>query len=352
METVKFRYFIALAVAGSNVDRVNGLIKNVSLISLGEAKGHSVFCDEATLASVVACIKTYKSGLKVKFNARTFNHGEGAILGVVPVSSVRVSEGQVLGTLEISKGYPFKEEVEYLYSLAEEQPDTFGLSIDFSSQEEEINGKQYMRCLEIYAVTVVDQPAANEGGMFKALEEKTETKLPKQPTKTTTMALEQSDMDAIKKMIAEAIAPLVAANEDEDEEEEEVEGMSDEEAKDEEMAAGITDKDSALSAARKLKAYRKKSSKLSPARIIALATRSATAAFAKAGGKPIQGGGAGADDNTAKDGKTAFEKRVAGLTESGSMSLTQATAFCVKHHGAEYVEHRKVKQAKFGRVAA
>jgi hypothetical protein len=55
--------------------------------------------------------------------------------------------------------------------MAEMMPSSFGLSIEFSGISEEIDEYRYARPVEIYAVALVDQPAANPSGLFQAMSE-------------------------------------------------------------------------------------------------------------------------------------------------------------------------------------
>jgi hypothetical protein len=65
------------------------------------------------------------------------------------------------------------EEYERIMEMAEMMPSSFGLSIEFSGISEEIDEYRYARPVEIYAVALVDQPAANPSGLFQAMSEPT-----------------------------------------------------------------------------------------------------------------------------------------------------------------------------------
>lgn len=159
------KFVSRLNLTGSRVDRENGVIKGVSLISLGEAKGHDKLCDRKTLETVRDCAKEYGDGLKVKFNPETFTHGPAGMVGRIPIDTIRVKGDKTIGDLHLYKSYNEKAK-EYLYEMAEETPGNIGLSIEFTGDDEEIKGEKFARCSEIYAATIVDLPAANPTGLF------------------------------------------------------------------------------------------------------------------------------------------------------------------------------------------
>lgn len=142
----------------ANVDAASGIIREASVITTGEARGHGVFIDATTLAQVKCCAETFRGGLGVKFNPDTFNHGEAGYAG--SLQNLRIIGNRLVGDIYLLETYQGRD---YLLELAARQPDSFGLSIDFEMYGEEIGGKTFARCAKIDAVTVVDAPAANSG---------------------------------------------------------------------------------------------------------------------------------------------------------------------------------------------
>jgi hypothetical protein len=195
-----FRTYVKLGVSKDNVDRAAGLIKGVAIITTGCAKGHGMLVDEQTLSTTLAACNVYESGLKVKFNPNTFDHGAAAIAGVIPKGTIRIDSaaGVLRGDMQVDPAFAARD---YLFNLAETQPDTFGLSIDFDCAPEEKGGVLYARCTEIFAVTVVDQPAANPSGLWAVNPEQTK------PT-SKPMALSSEDKAEMQSIITEAIRPL------------------------------------------------------------------------------------------------------------------------------------------------
>ena len=66
--------FSYAALLNPVVDPNAGVIKGVSVISVGGAKGHGLMIDQTTLDQVKACSEKYAGGLKVKLN-----HGSGVM---------------------------------------------------------------------------------------------------------------------------------------------------------------------------------------------------------------------------------------------------------------------------------
>lgn len=137
-------------------------ITGVSVITEGPALGHGVMIDAATIESVKACAEQYAGGLKVKMN-----HGEGAdsICGIL--RNFRVDGAQLRADLRLLKS---SDDTPKILEMAEMMPESFGLSISFSGQVEEIDGAKFVRCLEIYSCDIVDEPAANPNGLFSKID--------------------------------------------------------------------------------------------------------------------------------------------------------------------------------------
>ena len=166
MQTAHFRSDAPLG--HPNVDRANGIIRDVSIITEGPARGHGVFCDRTTLEQVKAKAEDRgQGGLAVKFNPQTFDHGPGGIAGFF--ADFRIDGAQLVANLHLE---PEFSAFGYLLNLAEKQPNSFGLSIDFDMYGETLGDKTFARCAQIDAVTVVDVPAANASGLFSVGKQK------------------------------------------------------------------------------------------------------------------------------------------------------------------------------------
>ena len=152
--------FCFVSIAGSVVD--DGVLRGVSVITEGEAKGHGVLIDSKTIETVKACADTHKDGVQVKID-----HGTGfaSIVGVL--KNFRIEGPKLLADLHLLKTH---EDYATIVEIAQAMPSSVGLSISFSGAREEIDGKQYARCTELYSVDFVDQPAANPSGLFSAVD--------------------------------------------------------------------------------------------------------------------------------------------------------------------------------------
>lgn len=173
-------------------DRGAGLIEGFSVITRGEALGHRMWCDSEFLQQVHDAINAAgDAGLKCRFTHPSLSgDGMGKFLGNLKNASL---EGdQVFADLHFSESShktPDGDLAEYVMNLAEEDPDKFGSSIVFmhDSEAEEAfyvehknedsgnfespdpdNKKQYyhVRLQQLFGADIVDDPAANPGGLF------------------------------------------------------------------------------------------------------------------------------------------------------------------------------------------
>lgn len=183
-----------LATAGK-VDRETGLISGVSVITMGEAKGHDMYVDATTIKQVKEAAETYKKGLKVKMD-----HYSGISEIVGYLRNFRIEGEKLLADLQLLRTHPKRE---YILELAEEISDNFGLSISFSGQHEKVQGIWYARCQEIYSADLVTEPAANENGLF---EKNTSVDTQKKPEATNTFHMDKTELAEIVKQAIEPIS--------------------------------------------------------------------------------------------------------------------------------------------------
>jgi len=151
------------------VDRENRVIRDVSVMTAGEARGHGFELDRTSLDQTAAGINS-SGGVKVRLaHPDLFNDGTGAMVGTI--RDARREGGKVRGDLHVGKFAAHSRHPNadaYLFDVAEESPQHIGLSIVFTPDEFEKpdNGKMIARIREVHAVDVVDEPAANPAGMF------------------------------------------------------------------------------------------------------------------------------------------------------------------------------------------
>jgi len=142
------------------------LIMGVSVITQGDAIGHGVMIDEQSLITIQECAQTYARGLKVKLN-----HEDG-VENIIGIMQNFVIDGpQLRADLQLLKASP---DTALIIEMAQIMPESFGMSISFSGNLEEIDGVMYVRCIEIYSCDIVDMPAANPAGLFSAIVDSTQ----------------------------------------------------------------------------------------------------------------------------------------------------------------------------------
>ena len=134
------------------------VIEGVSIISIGEAKGHGLYVDDQTLMEVKACAESYKGGVKVNLD-----HGAGIKDIVGFVNNFRIVGSQLLGDLNLLETSPMRD---YVLEISSKLPDTFGISIAFSGPIRELDGMAFASCTELYSADLVQTPAANATGLF------------------------------------------------------------------------------------------------------------------------------------------------------------------------------------------
>lgn len=167
-ESYWFRFEAPPVPVTADEIRKTNIVKGVSLITVGWARGHiawdakgdmyPVAIDAETLKTVMECAKTYRTGLKVKVR-----HGSGPEDTCGHLSNFSVDGDKLRGDWTL---YPTYDRYDHLVTLITTIPDTFGMSIDFSGPREFRAGYAYARCTEIYNCAVVDEPAANPDGLF------------------------------------------------------------------------------------------------------------------------------------------------------------------------------------------
>lgn len=150
------KYFESLENA--QVDEAAGIIKDVSVITRGVAKGYNLLIDATTLQQVKTCADAYAGGVKVKMD---HGSGVGGVAGMM--KNFRIKGAKLIADLHLLKSHPaFNQIIE----MARTMPDTFGMSVAFSGKDEQVGDLMYARCGELYSIDLVDQPAANPSGLF------------------------------------------------------------------------------------------------------------------------------------------------------------------------------------------
>lgn len=184
-------------------DHGAGLIRGFAAITRGEALGHGMWIDGAMLSQVSQAIdESAAVGIKSRFTHPDMSSdGMGKLLGRAKTSQI---DGDVvradLHFLKSAHETPEGDLAAYVMQLADEDPESFGTSIVFDRDREaerkfqsahlvEVEERDYdgnavkrlrfrspdpkntqnlphVRLKKLRAVDVVDDPAANPGGLF------------------------------------------------------------------------------------------------------------------------------------------------------------------------------------------
>jgi len=133
-------------------------LSNVSILTVGEAKGHNLLIDQTSLEQALAVALSMKR-IKV-----TMGHGAevSGILGYI--DGFKIEGDRLMGDLTLFN----TNEAQFVQHLANVLPEGFGLSLTFSGVPEQVSGDRFARVTEIYDISVVSTPAANPAGMFSA----------------------------------------------------------------------------------------------------------------------------------------------------------------------------------------
>lgn len=171
----------------TGVDRENGIIHGFAVISKGDARGHNQEIDDITLQQAVELGNKAKVGLKSRFgHPNMSSEALGTYLG--RATNFRREGDVIRADLYFDKTAfktPDGDLASYVMDLAESDPTAFGSSIVFEGKPEyrfEKDGtpkkdpstgeilKPLARIKKLWAVDVVDDPAANSG-MFSFMTE-------------------------------------------------------------------------------------------------------------------------------------------------------------------------------------
>ena len=159
-----------------SIDKENGIIKNVLVISEGEAKGHNLFLNQEFLDCTVTLGNDSSKGIKARFgHPNMCSTALGTYIG--RYKNFHKENNIVLADLyldETARISPNGNLYDYILSLAASNPDSFGSSIAFKcgkintltekdNQTEEVFTRNYATIESLHAVDLVDEPAATNG---------------------------------------------------------------------------------------------------------------------------------------------------------------------------------------------
>jgi len=144
------------SITGS-ADTQSGIISNVSVATVGEAKGHGMLIDATTLSQIKDAAEKAES-IQVKVD-----HWSGFDGIVGNLRQFRIDGNHLRADLHLLENHPARNRI---LEMAEKMPGNFGLSIAYLGDSEERDGSAFARVTELLAVDLVDAPAANPDGLF------------------------------------------------------------------------------------------------------------------------------------------------------------------------------------------
>ena len=178
--------------ADLRIDAEAGVLRGVSLITKGYAKGHTflgepIIADDTTLDEVTSAAQGFADGVPV-----LFDHGSGIADLVGCIKEIYRDGEKVRGDLYLLKTH---ESYDTIIEMAESMPSNFGLSISFMNAPEPIMGNDQepdddgdeegdvtgdandivayaARIAELYSCDLVQAPALN-ASLFNAMSEPT-----------------------------------------------------------------------------------------------------------------------------------------------------------------------------------
>lgn len=162
MNDKSFAFYVGGHIDSNSINKEEGIIPSVRIISEGPAIGHGVVVDEKTIDQILAASSSYSTGVKVKLD---HEGGSKDIVGWVNnFQKCHDENGWYLkGDLHLIKSHP---SFNYVLELASTIPDTFGLSVFFTGKPERGDNETFARCSKLLSCDIVTEPAANPTGMF------------------------------------------------------------------------------------------------------------------------------------------------------------------------------------------
>lgn len=142
-------------------DEKAGVIRGVSVITEGEARGHDLKIDGKTLEQMLEACQAANSGrVKTKLNHRS---GIESVFGYL-------SEFRIEGPKLVADLYLLKKHKDYDQTMEQlrEMPESIGLSVAFTGKPENCEtGVKKARVERIISADLVPEPAANPTGLFE-----------------------------------------------------------------------------------------------------------------------------------------------------------------------------------------
>jgi hypothetical protein len=158
------RYYNEAPLELTNVDQEAGILRNVALMSIGEAAGHSCRVDLATLQGLfkLAQGKSIKAYLNHSYNPAP-TEVVGVFSGIYIDNEKGVLRASQFKALDAFKTHN-RQAFDTLFELATTAPESFGVSVVIYQNLEDAadGGSAYIRPISIDSADFVSSPAANK----------------------------------------------------------------------------------------------------------------------------------------------------------------------------------------------
>jgi len=151
-------YYAAVLGDSPRIDKEAGIIRGVCVMALGEVSDRGLYVDDVTLSQLVTLCGKYANGVKVKAD-----HGSGIMSVSGILRNFRIKDGAARADLHLLASDTYRDK---LLEMAEEIPDTFGLSVSIEQEVEEYRGHMGIRPTAVFSVDLVTDPAACPSGLF------------------------------------------------------------------------------------------------------------------------------------------------------------------------------------------
>ncbi len=144
-----------------------GLIKNVSIITMGEAKGHGFNVDLSFIQQVLARMQQSANGIAAYYNHPSILANDRLQNYLGKFTNPRIEGDKVIADLNLNQAARRSPKGDLAYmvlNIAKEDPQALGFSIHSSIKKTETGYKVQ----KLKSVDLVQSPAANPNGLFSA----------------------------------------------------------------------------------------------------------------------------------------------------------------------------------------
>jgi len=187
--------FGAAALSDTQVNKEQGTMSSVALISAGPALGHGLYVDSKSLEMIEDELDGVRLPAYITHQGAIFEDRLTREIGLF--DNFRIEGDRLLGDFQAFESFMEDDARKYnrLFELAEKMPERFGLSIVFSANaawatesgdvetaekpDDALFDYPSIRVEEVSSADFVDTPAANDRGLFSKIDTKPTNKMTK-----------------------------------------------------------------------------------------------------------------------------------------------------------------------------